>query len=100
VPVALGGGTLALGIAGGALAVFTSTHYSDLAETCARMAGGCPQSDRDAVAREAVATSLLLGAAAAGAIATAISITVISTGGGREAEVALGPSGGALRLRY
>jgi hypothetical protein len=51
VPVALGGGTLALGIAGGALAVFTSTHYSDLAETCARVAGGCPQSDRDAPAR-------------------------------------------------
>lgn len=93
----LGAVTLATGIAGVALSVRTFTHYGDLAATCARQPGGCPDADRDAVAAEALTANVLYGVAGAAAVATLLSVVFAPSD---EVEVSITPRAIGLRIAF
>jgi hypothetical protein len=94
----VGGMTLGAGVVAVALSVRAFTHYQDLAKTCAKNVGGCPQDDRDAVASEAVVANVLYGVAGVGAVATLVLAAFAPSANG-DSAVSVVPSGHGLALR-
>jgi hypothetical protein len=97
----VGGAAVVLAGVGVGLGVATRDTYGSLILTCGGLPGGCSQAQRDGVAREAVATDVLLGAAAAAAVTAGGLFFFVERKPGRPSVVvAPNQAGAMLVVRY